>query len=116
MSGVVSARTAEVALVALKIALRVVEPRRNGRPAVVRDIALALAELEAASSAVGTTLDSPARVVEPFEEITVAEVANRLGISERAVTKRISAGTLSARKVGTTWLVRWTGEERRGDN
>lgn len=39
------------------------------------------------------------------DEVSVPEAALLLGISERAVRKRIAAGTLPARRVGGRWLV-----------
>ena len=36
---------------------------------------------------------------------SVPEAARRLGISERAVRKRITAGTLDAHKLGPAWVV-----------
>lgn len=45
-----------------------------------------------------------------MEELSVPEVARRLGISERAVRRRIERGTLAARKEGPAWVVRLPAE------
>ncbi|MGH3484745.1 MAG: excisionase family DNA-binding protein [Nocardioidaceae bacterium] len=41
------------------------------------------------------------------EILTVAQVAVRVGITERAVRKRIASGSLPARRVGRRWAIEW---------
>jgi excisionase family DNA binding protein len=98
----VAPRTAELALLALRKVLQLAAPRRNGRP-LPDDIRQALAELDTARSASGTTVDSEAVPVRAYE--SVADAALRLGITDRAVRKRCAAGRLPATRVGRVWLV-----------
>lgn len=99
-----------------RVALRAAAPRHNGAefPARFEVLTDKLATATDTGSADETTLDGPATSVRPSQEIDVRTAAERLGISEQAVRKRISAGTLPARKVGQrTWLVEWSEESTR---
>ncbi|WP_200213367.1 helix-turn-helix domain-containing protein [Micromonospora coerulea] len=98
----VSPRTAELCTIALRKVLTLAAPRRNGRP-LPEDIVQAFAELDAACSANGTKVDTPVPALGRYE--CVADAAQRLGITPRAVRKRCAAGTLPARHVGRVWLI-----------
>lgn len=105
MSGI-SPRTAEVALVALGIALDRAAPRRNGLPEP-DFIQTARRELTAASTASGTDVGPATVAVQRFRQLDVAEAAQRLGLTPRGVRKRIERGHLAAHKVGASWAVDW---------
>jgi excisionase family DNA binding protein len=98
----ISPRTAQLAFVALGAAVRMAAPRRNGA-ALPDDVIAALLELGRAAA--GTELGQVAPPPRHSEQLDVATAATRLGISARAVRKRITTGHLPARKVGATWLV-----------
>jgi len=48
---------------------------------------------------------SDGRIPAPTEWLTTAQVSRWLGVSARAVTKRITTGALAARKVGGRWQI-----------
>jgi excisionase family DNA binding protein len=107
MSGEVSARTAEVAWIALRKVVQLAAPRRNGRP-LPADIVTAFQELEAARSRTRTEVGAPANAVAAYEQIDVREAARRLRCSVRAVQKRCATGRLPATRIGhRTWLIEW---------
>lgn len=109
----IGTRTAELAYVALKAAVRLAAPQRNGR-GLPGDVQRALFELKAAA-ATRSTLDPEAVPLPLFEQIDAPEAARRLGISIRAVQARCAAGTLPAVRVGQRqWLIEWRAHEHQG--
>jgi hypothetical protein len=122
----ISPATAELALEALRVVLRVSQHQRNGSPlpevwrtaidelTAVRqaDEFIHIVGPDTAGAVDGTEVGTPVSSVP--ELIDVAEAARRLGIKPRATRKRLAVGSLPGRKVGQTWLVEWTGEPRLG--
>jgi excisionase family DNA binding protein len=108
MTGRVSPRSAELALVALQEALRLTQYRRSGR-ALPADLAAALDELRSAASApTRGIVDTQIAPVPPSEQIDTQEAARRLGVAVRTVQERCAAGRLPATRIGRrSWLVRW---------
>ncbi|RIQ21266.1 helix-turn-helix domain-containing protein [Jiangella rhizosphaerae] len=111
----ISARTAELALQALASAWR--RAKLNGTPppqawqvAIAELSAVAEGSPERTLPAAFQRLMTPSEAV---EEIAVQEAAARLGITPRAVQRRIGRGSLSARRIGREWLVRWPPIERK---
>lgn len=52
------------------------------------------------------TTRGPSSLRDPLTEvITVAEAAERLGVSQATVKRYCAAGKLKARKAGRTWLI-----------
>lgn len=98
MSGWVSTETAETALAAFDIALSL---NRRMTPRV----AAALRELHAAAVRSGEHLLA-ADVVPGHSGLAPCRVvAERLGVTERAVQRRAARGTIPAVKVGRQWLI-----------
>jgi hypothetical protein len=110
----VSPRSAQIALTALGVAVRLAAPRRNGLP-LPADLQTAFRELHEATIPTAGAADgidsgvSP-RVVERFEWIDTAEAARRSGVAGRTVRQRLARGRLPGRKVGRTWMVEWQQE------
>jgi hypothetical protein len=56
-------------------------------------------------NATGGRVSPPARAGTPAELVTVGEAASAWGCSPQAVRKRITAGTVPARRYGGRWLL-----------
>jgi excisionase family DNA binding protein len=112
MSGIISARTAEIALKALREVIRQSEQKRIrdgvSVPQDVLDAEIELGLWAQSGAANGTTLDSATFTVQPFEQIDAQTASTRLGVSVRTVRKRCAAGTIPATRLGArTWQIQW---------
>lgn len=69
--------------------------------------AMKIAQMKWASSASGTSLDTPAEPAGSLKQewFTTTEAGNRLGISDRAIRKAIDEKRLSATRVDSTWKI-----------
>ena len=108
----VSTETAKLALTALALGWQRAAARRNGLP-VPEAWQRAFLELSAVAGSPERTDSAPGLLpVPPLpEEVDVLTAAERLGVSRRAVQARCARGTLPARRVGRSWLVRWEEHE-----
>ena len=106
----ISPRTAELALIALRRVIEQAQARRNGT-LLPADVLAAFVELGTAhtnGSPTRTGIAAEPADVQRFPQIDVAEAAQRLGITRRAVQKRCAAGSLPAVRVGRrAWLIEW---------
>lgn len=108
MGGWVSTRTAERALVAFDVAIRL--HQSNGGGELGPEFTEALRELHAAAAKVA---DTRQKSTPPAESITVEHMgarkaAERLGCSTRTVERHAAAGKIPAIRVGGRWLIEWT--------
>ena len=108
----VSTETAKLALTALALGWQRAAARRNGLP-VPEVWRRAFLELSAVAGSPERTDPAPAvpALTSLVQEVDVVEAARRLGVSRRAVQARCARGTLPARRVGRSWLVRWEEHE-----
>lgn len=103
----VSRRTAELSLLAIDAVLR--RTKHNGT-APPPDLVRAVRELHAAAAVSPSRQSLPPIPAATVTYLSTRQAALRLGVSNRTVERRASAGLIPASRLGKSWRIHWNEE------